>query len=101
MQLLKKVCVCVLLPNFQLAHDVHLDPRPEYQRCAVKYGSAVDASTGAVSPFPEVSTTGSQCSSRLLSMRSANALLCLPARTDAVSMLKAGSIVQAQIIGNL
>eukprot|EP00117_Sycon_ciliatum_P033654 scpid44881/ scgid2076/ Gephyrin; Molybdopterin adenylyltransferase; Domain G; Molybdopterin molybdenumtransferase; Domain E len=90
--------------HVKLSHRVKLDPRPEYQRCVVRFSTASASAAngqGHSSPYPEVSTTGSQCSSRLLSMRSANALLCLPQRSAEVTELSPGSIVQALLIGEL
>lgn len=52
-----------------LAHEFRLDPRPEYHRVVVTVGS--DGQLAA-------SSTGMQRSSRVGSLRSANALLCLP-----------------------
>ena len=52
-------------------------------------------------PVPVAISTGSQCSSRLLSMRTANALLELPPKTDQQQMLPKNSIVDALVIGNL
>ena len=52
-----------------LAHDFALDPRPEYHRAAVTVGK-----DGLLS----ASSTGGQRSSKVGSLRSANALVCLP-----------------------
>lgn len=52
-----------------LAHEFALDPRPEYHRAVVTVGK-----DGLLS----ASSTGGQRSSKVGSMRSANALVCLP-----------------------
>lgn len=64
-----------------------LDPRPEYIRAIYSSGG--------------IQLTGGQCSSRLLSMRSANVLLKLPPKSESNSSLKAGTIVDAMVIGRL
>lgn len=87
-------------PNFNLLKikakitgDAYLDPRPEYHRAVLTWQRD--------DPIPVAVSTGSQCSSRLLSMRSANALLILPPKSDTLKMLPKDSIVDALIIGNL
>nr|XP_006815801.1 PREDICTED: gephyrin-like [Saccoglossus kowalevskii] len=77
----------------KLSTDVTLDPRPEFHRVVVHY--SVD------DPIPTALSTGSQQSSRLLSLKSANALLCLPPRTEYKSEMKKGSLVEAYIIGDV
>lgn len=61
------------LPKVQvtLAQDVRLNPRPEYVRAVVRW----DGEKGGMI----AETTGGQRSSRVGSMLSANALLCMPA----------------------
>lgn len=77
----------------KLRQPVDLDPRPEYHRVVLSWkpGEAV----------PSAISTGSQCSSRLLSMRTANALLVLPPRSDTLTRINAGEIVDALIIGEI
>lgn len=77
----------------KLPQSVQLDPRPEYHRVVLswKSGEAV----------PSAVSTGSQCSSRLLSMRTANALLVLPPRSNDLTRIEAGEIVDALIIGEI
>jgi len=77
----------------KLPQPVDLDPRPEYHRVVLswKLGEAV----------PSAISTGSQCSSRLLSMRTANALLVLPPRSDELTRINAGQIVDALIISEI
>jgi len=77
----------------KLPQEVNLDPRPEYHRVVLSWkpGEAV----------PSAVSTGSQCSSRLLSMRTANALLVLPPRSDDLTRIEAGEIVDALIIGEI
>ncbi|KAL2263189.1 hypothetical protein VTK26DRAFT_7844 [Humicola hyalothermophila] len=73
-----------------LSHDFPLDKsRPEYHR-AVVYVSA-DGSLSAAS-------TGGQRSSRVGSMKQANALLCMPSGTEP---LRKGTKVKALLMGNL
>lgn len=77
----------------KLSQPVDLDPRPEYYRVVLSWkpGEAV----------PSAISTGSQCSSRLLSMRTANALLVLPPRSDNLTRIDTGEIVDALIIGEI
>lgn len=77
----------------KLPQPVDLDPRPEYHRVVLSWkpGEAV----------PSAISTGSQCSSRLLSMRTANALLVLPPRSDTLTRINVGEIVDALIIGEI
>ena len=79
---------------FQLSVNVTLDPRPEYHRCILLWSSDSDG-------LPVAHSTGNQISSRLLSMRSANALLMLPPRTQELMELNAGDIVEAMVINRL
>jgi molybdopterin molybdotransferase len=70
-----------------LDHDVRPDRgRPEYQRASVRWG---DGRLRARS-------TGGQSSSRLLSMRGANALLVIPTSDQ---VIRAESVVQALLTG--
>lgn len=105
------VCGTLCLPCETSMHDAHQDPnlprvhatttkalrldpqRPEYHRVALAWED----------PLPECPTgrwlatsTGGQISSRLLSMRSATALLELPQQEGT---LPAGSVVPALLIG--
>ena len=77
----------------KLLQPVDLDPRPEYYRVVLSWkpGEAV----------PSAISTGSQCSSRLLSMRTANALLVLPPRSDNLTRINTGETVDALIIGEI
>jgi gephyrin len=78
-----------------LAQPLPLDPeRPEYHRAVVQWDAAAQAGQGG---FVAVST-GNQASSRLLSLRTANALLELPAGRG---VLAQGSAVDALLIGEL
>lgn len=75
----------------RLAHALPLDPaRPEYHRATLGWDFAQNCFVAQ--------STGSQSSSRLLSMRTANALLELPERAGE---LAAGSLVTALLIGSL
>jgi len=78
----------------RLREPVLLDPRPEYYRCSLCWQDSEDG-------VPYADGTGSQRSSRLLSMRAANAMLVLPARTDTTSRLEAGALVQAMVIAQI
>ncbi len=79
----------------QLAQTLRLDPeRPEYHRATVHWETALNDGRGGYL----AASTGSQASSRLLSMRSANALLELPAGDG---LVEAGAVVTALIIGDL
>lgn len=80
------------LPKVQviLAHEFRLDPqRAEYHRSIV---------TLRKDGLMYASSTGSQRSSRVGSLKSANALLCLPVGEDS---LKAGAKVEALLMGKL
>lgn len=75
----------------RLSQPLPLDPaRPEYHRATLRWDTAAN---GFVAE-----STGSQSSSRLLSMRTANALLELPEREGE---LPAGSLVTALLIGEI
>ena len=77
----------------KLLQPVDLDPRPEYYRVVLSWKPG--------EPVPSAISTGSQCSSRLLSMRTANALLVLPPRSDNQTRIDTGEIVDALIIGEI
>ncbi len=78
-----------------LAQPLPLDPeRPEYHRAIVRWDSTLHEGRGGFL----ATSTGNQASSRLLSMRSANALLELPAMEGA---LASGAIVDALLIGDI
>lgn len=78
----------------QLAQPLLLDAyRPEYHRATLTWDSTLHDGRGG---YLAVST-GSQASSRLLSMRTANALLELP---QAEGTLPAGTVVSALWIGD-
>ena len=77
----------------QLAQPLPLDAyRPEYHRATLRWEPSLNDGRGGYLAI----STGSQASSRLLSMRSANALLELP---QAEGMLAAGTLVTALVIG--
>ena len=79
----------------QLAQPLPLDPaRPEYHRATLQWQPELNSGSGGF----VATSTGSQASSRLLSMRTANALLELP---QAAGRLAAGAIVTALLIGQL
>ena len=72
---------------------MNLDPRPEYHRAVLRWHDD--------DGLPTAHSTGSQCSSRLLSMRSANSLLILPGRSEELTEIESGTVVDAYVIGNL
>jgi gephyrin len=81
------------LPKIQvkLSQPLKLDPqRPEYHRATIHWDERQQ--------FFIATSTGQQASSRLLSMRTANALLLLP---QAEGQLPAGTTVTAFVIGPL
>ena len=77
----------------KLLQAVSLDARPEYHRVVLSWKSG--------DLVPSAISTGSQCSSRLLSMRTSNALLVLPPRSDDLTRIEAETIVDALIIGEV
>ena len=78
-----------------LAQPLPLDAyRPEYHRAILVWDRATDGGRGGLVAH----STGNQASSRLLSMRSANALLELP---QGEGILPAGAVVAALLIGEL
>lgn len=82
---------------FQMTEDFTLDPRPEFVRAVFVPPTRSDTT---VVPSA-VLTDSNQMSSRLLSNRQANLLLMLPQRTQDQTMVRAGDIVQAMVIGHL
>jgi gephyrin len=72
-----------------LSHDFPMDPRPEYHRAVITVGK--DGVLAATS-------TGGQRSSKVGSLRSANALVCMP---SGKGRLEKGSKVDALLIGAL
>lgn len=79
-----------------LEHDAKTDPiRPEYQRVILRW---IPSSPGAPLGGFLASGTGGQSSSRILSARSANALVELPAGKG---IIVAGSVVSALLVGDL
>ncbi|XP_078001259.1 gephyrin-like [Glandiceps talaboti] len=77
----------------KLSSDTLLDFRPEFHRVILDWSSH--------DPIPSAVSTGSQRSSRLLSLKTANALLALPPRSDEHQRLKKGSLVDAYIIADV
>lgn len=75
----------------RLTHSIRLDPaRPEYHRATIWWDNGNSCLCAQ--------STGSQASSRLLSMRSANALLVLP---QAKQTLNEGDSVSALLFSSL
>ena len=74
----------------QVSFAVNLDPRPEYYRVVLHWEEG--------SELPVATSTGAQCSSRLLSMRTANALLVLPPRSEQTSRIEQGARVKAMLL---
>ncbi|KAI9590957.1 molybdenum cofactor biosynthesis protein [Syncephalis fuscata] len=77
----------------KLTHDVQLDSRPEYHRALVR---VTEDGTGFVA-----TSTGDQRSSRMASVRGANALLQLPLASEQARSLSKGDFVDALIIGRI
>ncbi len=73
-----------------MTFPIQLDPRPEYHRVKIVWKEN--------ELLPIAMTTGSQMSSRLLSMKGANALLVLPPREDGRTVINIGETVQAMLI---
>ncbi|KAI5063213.1 hypothetical protein GOP47_0021760 [Adiantum capillus-veneris] len=89
----KNPSLCRVLVKVQ--ETLKLDPqRPEYHRAIVQW----DESSTQSSPCFVARSTGRQISSRLLSMRSANALLELPQGDGAIFP---GSVVSAILIADI
>lgn len=76
----------------QLGELIRLDARPEYRRAWLQYSP---------NGPPVAITTGNQISSRLMSTMGANLLLVLPPRSDSLTQLELGSIVDALVIAQL
>lgn len=76
----------------QIDFDACLDQRPEYHRSKLNW----DTDDGV----PLAVSTGSQCSSRLLSMRSCHCLLEMPS-SDNTKRLTRGSLVTALLLPKL
>jgi gephyrin len=77
-----------------LSQPLPLDPyRPEYHRATLTWDATLHGGVGGY----RAESTGSQSSSRLLSLRTANALLELP---QAEGELSAGAVVSALWIGD-
>jgi gephyrin len=75
----------------RLSQSLALDPtRPEYHRATLRWDAGINCFVAE--------STGSQASSRLLSMRTANALLELP---EQAGELPVGSLVSALLIGEI
>lgn len=72
-----------------LCEDVVLDPRPEFQRATITWDGNGRATA---------CSTGSQLSSRLLSLSDANALMVLPPRNQDMSELCKGTEVKVLLL---
>lgn len=75
----------------KLSEGVKLDPRPEFHRVHVIQTQGEWVAT----------STGFQRSSRISSLVTANALLCLPAATDVNKALPAGALVDAIFLNSI
>ena len=87
-------CILYLTVSFlfeQLSQAVKLDPRLEYHRCVLSWQPD--------NPLPLAESTGNQISSRLLSMRSATALMVLPSKSEQTTHLAAGELVDCMMLG--
>lgn len=87
--------------HVRLANPIKMDPeRPEYHRVTLQYSKCPSDNIPGVSDGDVgwwAVSTGNQISSRLLSARSANALLEIP---QASGVLAAGSTVSALLIAD-
>jgi gephyrin len=82
--------------SVRIDSDLKLDlERPEYHRARINTWGMCNGS------IPTASSTGDQKSSRLLSLRASNALLCLPQGSVSKSKIFTGEIVTALITGPL
>ncbi|KAI3913343.1 hypothetical protein MKX01_027936 [Papaver californicum] len=85
----------LLRVHARLSEPIKTDPvRPEFHRAAIRW----TVNDGSGNPGFVAESTGHQMSSRLLSMKSANALLMLPARSG---VLSAGTSVEAIVISDI
>ncbi|CAL7941421.1 unnamed protein product [Xylocopa violacea] len=92
--LLRQLCKDYSTPTIvaaKLTSSYDLDPRPEYARAILKWDDILAQ--------PLAYSTGNQISSRLLSCKSANALLMLPARKPGNTALHVGDVVEAMLLG--
>ncbi|KAK9095288.1 hypothetical protein Scep_026757 [Stephania cephalantha] len=81
--------------NARLAHPIKTSlDRPEFHRAIIRWKT----NDGSCDPGFVAESTGHQLSSRLLSMKSANALLEFPANGD---LLAAGTLVPAIVISDM
>lgn len=85
-----KEAACLPRIKVTLKDTVKLDPRPEFHRV----WTAIDEDSGTY----VVTSTGNQRSSRVRSMVGAQALLCLPSRTESVTQINAGEKVSAILL---
>ena len=83
----------MFIMDFQIGWDIKLDPRPEYHRSVITWTQGED--------LPTAEGTGNQISSRLLSLKAANALLVLPPKSADLTNLKKDDKVDAIIIGRI
>lgn len=67
-----------------------MDVRPEFMRVILQWNDS--------DPYPQAYNTGNQTSSRLMNCRNANALLLLPSRSEEVTMIKTGDLVNAMLL---
>ncbi|GFN82326.1 gephyrin [Plakobranchus ocellatus] len=84
--------------------DLRLDPRPEYMRAVLTWPSTRDEPAGsntqdAHPTVPVAHPTGNQISSRLLSMSAASVLMKLPPKSQSLTTIDKGSLVDAVVIG--
>ncbi|KAK3818837.1 MAG: MoaB/Mog domain-containing protein [Benniella sp.] len=77
----------------EIAQDVRLDERPEYQRAIVTI-----AADGRITAQ---STDKNQMSSRMVTMLGANSLMVLPGRTTERAQVAAGEKIECLLIGKL
>ena len=87
-------CYLPSLPciEVRLEHAIKLDSRPEYHRARVKL---------VLGKEYWAESTGNQRSSKVGSVKGANALLCLPSSKDGPSEVASGKTVKALLIGQI
>lgn len=78
----------IIKSKITFSHE--LDVRPEFMRVILQWNDS--------DPYPQAYNTGNQTSSRLMNCRNANALLLLPSRSEEVTMIKTGDLVNAMLL---
>ncbi|XP_033219028.1 gephyrin isoform X2 [Belonocnema kinseyi] len=74
----------------KVTSSYRLDFRPEFARVTLQWNK--------FEPYPKAYSTGNQVSSRLLSCKNANALLMLPEKTNELTEIEEGEVVDAVLL---